>query len=110
MPDVITVEVLAARDGLLLVLEMDNMTLVNYYLKVASGGRSTIAGLWHEIHELCKNFVQFCFSFVMWDANSAAHSCAKICSCNIQVCSWMDDPPQWLMEITIKDKSGEEVE
>lgn len=64
VPDVLCIEALAARDGVLaaaargfsrVILEMDNLTLVNY-LKAESGGRSTIAGLWHEIWELSRGF------------------------------------------------------
>lgn len=41
------------------ILELDNLTLVNY-LKAETGGRSSIAGLWHEIRELSRACDCFC--------------------------------------------------
>lgn len=96
VPDVITAEALVARDGLVLavargttrlILEMDNLTLVNYF-KSESGGRSSIAGIWHEVRELSRSFVEFKVRFVKCDANSAAHSCARMSSCTSRVCLW----------------------
>ncbi|TVU04044.1 hypothetical protein EJB05_50392, partial [Eragrostis curvula] len=60
LSNVITIEAIAARDGLLLasaygcqrvVLEMDNLTLVES-LNASTVDRSVVAGLWQEIREL----------------------------------------------------------
>jgi len=60
IPDVVTAEAMAARDGLLLaracghekvVLEVDNLALVNL-LRSEAGERSPVAGLWHETREI----------------------------------------------------------
>ena len=105
VPDVVTTEAMAARDGLLLaracghekvVLEVDNLALVNL-LRFEAGERSPIAGLWHEIRELGREFVQFHISFVNREGNEAAHFCAKLTSESNRANFWAEAFPLGFM-------------
>lgn len=67
LPDVLTSQALAARDGLLLavthgynrvILETDCSELVSL-ITSQSGARSSISSLWHEIRELRRVFLNF---------------------------------------------------
>ncbi|TVU10399.1 hypothetical protein EJB05_43925, partial [Eragrostis curvula] len=100
LPDVLTIEAIAARDGLLLasakgcdkvVLELDNLTLVES-LNSSTVNRSAVAGLWHEIQELGRR-----------EANCAAHCCASKPTRDHRVLSWSDHLPLWLSEVAAKD-------
>jgi hypothetical protein len=71
VPDVLMAEALGARDGLLLaraggygkvIREVDNLSLVN--LLSIDGIRSPIAGIWHEITDVGRNFTSISISFV----------------------------------------------
>ncbi|KAF8670914.1 hypothetical protein HU200_050181 [Digitaria exilis] len=77
LPDALTSEALAARDGLLLavahgcsrvILETDCSELVNP-ITSQTGARSPISGLWHEIRELSRVFLNFQCVFVSREAN-----------------------------------------
>jgi hypothetical protein len=101
VPDVLAAEALAARDGVLLarssgceriVLELDDKELVNL-LSSSAGERSSIAGLWHEIFELSKDFTSFIISFVNLDGNEAAHVCVKPSSVINRECVWLENFP-----------------
>jgi len=79
---------MAARDGLILAathgyeqvhMEMDNLTLVSL-LQPDMSGLSTAAGLWQEIQELSRSFVNFKISFVHRESNEAAYGCAGFTS------------------------------
>jgi hypothetical protein len=62
---------LAQRGGLdWVMLELDNLTLVNFLRSVA-GERSQIAGFWHEIGELSRVFSSFNVSYVNRGGNKA---------------------------------------
>jgi ribonuclease HI len=111
IPDALTAEALAARDGILLalsggfdkvILELDNLTLVNFLRSVASE-RSKIAGLWHEISELSKSFSSFKISFVKREGNEAAQHCAKLLPLSIPECVWTEAFPASLLEKAISD-------
>ncbi|RLN34247.1 hypothetical protein C2845_PM03G26600 [Panicum miliaceum] len=87
VPDVLTAEAVAATDGLLMAracgydkieLELDNLSLVKL-LRSEAGEQSPIAGLWHEIREMGRDFISFKISFVHRKKGSeAAHMCAKL--------------------------------
>jgi hypothetical protein len=73
--DVLMVEALAARDGVLLaveqgarkvILESDNVT-VNTLLRSDDGFRSAIAEVWQEIRELSLSFISFVCKHVNLD-------------------------------------------
>lgn len=111
IPDVLTAEALAARDGALLarvcgfekvILELDNLSLVNL-LRSEAGKRSPIAGLWQEIIELGREFTHFRISFVHREGNEAAHFCAKLCSISSPIRSWAEAFPTGLMGIAEAD-------
>jgi hypothetical protein len=111
IPNVLTAEALAARDGLLLalsgnyyavILELDNLALVNLLQSVA-GERSEIAGLWHEIRELSRVFDSFNISFVKREGNVAAHTCAKLLPLSAQACTWTEAFPAALLGIASSD-------
>jgi hypothetical protein len=111
VPDVLTAEALAARDGLLLaracgfmkvVLEGDNISLVNL-LRSEAGIRSPIVGLWHEIVDIGRSFTSFCVSFVNREGNEATHFCAKLASNSSQVGVWSDSFPTGIGEIALND-------
>jgi hypothetical protein len=80
VPDVLTAEAPAARDGLLLaracdfmkvVLEGDNISLVNL-LRSEAGIRSPIAGLWHEIVDI--DFFHFFLCFLCKPRRQRSHT------------------------------------
>ncbi|TVU18379.1 hypothetical protein EJB05_34470, partial [Eragrostis curvula] len=111
MADPLTVEAMAARNGLLLVvalgynqviLEVDNLTLANS-LPSSVEDQSLISGLWHEIQELGRSFISFRIQFVRREANSAAHCCAKKPSAESRMWSCVGYTPDWLMGILSKD-------
>jgi ribonuclease HI len=111
IPDALTAEALAARDGLLLahsggfhkvILEVDNLALVNLLQSVA-GERSQIVGLWHETSEISKVFSSISFSFVRRKGNSAAHQCAKLLPLSILECVWSEGFPALLVGIEEND-------
>jgi hypothetical protein len=109
VPDVLTAEALAARDGVLLaqasgfetvILEVDCLTLVNL-LRSVDGGRSPIAGIWHEIRELSSDFLCFDISFVNRESNKTAHLCAKLALSSSSECVWKESFPLGLEGITL---------
>ena len=83
-------------------LEVDNLALVNL-LRFEAGERSPIAGLWHEIRELGREFVQFHISFVNREGNEAAHFCAKLSSESNRANFWAEAFPLGLMGIAEAD-------
>ena len=95
LPDVLTSEALAARDGMMLaqdlgveqlILELDNSTLVAL-LWSEDGGRCAIAGLWQEIRERSRVFRSFDISFVNREGNEVAHLCASKASASFPLLS-----------------------
>ncbi|OEL34167.1 hypothetical protein BAE44_0004812 [Dichanthelium oligosanthes] len=99
--DVLTMEALAARNGLLVavaygyrrvVLEIDNLSLVNELIS-SDESRSSIAGLWHEIRELGRSFISFKVFYVRRESNTVAHCCAAKVPCNGPFLSWISYTP-----------------
>jgi hypothetical protein len=60
-------------------------------------GNVFIAGLWHEIMELCNVFTSFAISFVKREGNKAAHVCAKLASVTNWECVWCENFPRMLL-------------
>ncbi|OEL33437.1 hypothetical protein BAE44_0005547, partial [Dichanthelium oligosanthes] len=58
-------------------------------LKSQEGARSTIASIWHNVQELCRNFYAIYFSYVNRSANGVAHCCAKQADPISKVCTWV---------------------
>lgn len=88
VPNALTAEALAAREGLELavelgfdrvILEVNSQGLVNL-LKDPAAIRSSIGGLCFDISELGKSFSDFVVKWVCRDANSVAHVCASTVS------------------------------
>ena len=111
LPDVLTSEALAARDGMMLaqdlgvdelILELDNSTLVAL-IRSEDGGRCAIAGLWQEIRKHSRVFHSFDISFVNREGNEVAHLCASKASASFPLLSWSGRFPNWLMEAVSKD-------
>lgn len=111
IPDALTAEALAAREGLELavelgldnvVLEVDCQGLVNL-LKDPSSSRSAIGGLCFDITELGKNFSLFVVRWVRREANSVAHVCASTVSLYERSFFWVDDLPDWLVALAAAD-------
>jgi hypothetical protein len=111
VPDALTAEALATRDGVLLaracglekvILETNNLHLWNLLCSQA-GERSSIAGLWQEIKVLGREFSCFQFSFVNREGNEAAHLCAKLCSESSPNCLWPEAFPVGLLGIAEVD-------
>ena len=88
LSDVLTVEALAARDGVLLatereatkviLLEVDNLSVANL-IRSEEGIRSGISGIWHEIGELRIGFVAFDVSFVHREGNERLLTSVRVC-------------------------------
>jgi hypothetical protein len=111
IPDALTSEALAARDGVVLVqmlsmkkviLEVDNSVLVAL-LRSEEGRWSAIAGLWQEIREMSVVFRSFDVSFVNREGNEVAHLCASKAIGLAPILFWLDYFSNWLMEAASRD-------
>ena len=111
VPDALTAEAMAARDGLVFSgthgfekvhLEVDNLTLVNL-LQSDRGDLSIVSSLWREIRELSRSFVCFKLSFVFREGNAAAHVCAGLASLANPVEVWLHSFPQCLASVIESD-------
>ena len=104
LPDVLTSEALAARDGVMLAQELgvEQLILVAL-LRSEDGGRCAIAGLWQEIRERSRVFHSFDISFVNREGNEVAHLCASKASASCPLLSRSGCFPNWLMEAVSKD-------
>ena len=67
------------------------------------GGRSAIAGIWHDIQELAKGFVSLVFNSVFREANEAAHCCAAVASTNLDVSEWQLHTPEFFWGVLAID-------
>jgi hypothetical protein len=109
VPDVLTTEALAAKEGLELALEMgyDQVILetdcstLKSLLVTSEGMRSSIGGICFDISELGKNFVGFRVAWVSRDANSVVHCCARMAS--ERTLFWLDYIPEWLVGLAAAD-------
>jgi len=85
VPDALTAEAMAAKEGVELalergldkcILEVDSQGLAKLLVDPSST-RSYIGGLYFDIAELGKNFSEFSVHWVGREANSVAHICAS---------------------------------
>lgn len=111
IPDTLTAEVLAARDGLTFAalhcydkehLEVDNLPLVNL-LQSDRSELSTMASIWQEIQELSRSFVGFKLCFMYREGNMADHVCAGLASASNPDESWLHSFPPCLVRVTETD-------
>lgn len=105
VPDVLTAEALAAKEGLELaaelgcddvILEVDSRML-QQFLQDTSGVRSAIGGLCFDISELGRSFRNFKVFWVCREANSVADHCAHTVSAIERAFFWLDHVPDWLV-------------
>uniref|UniRef100_C6JRM0 Uncharacterized protein n=1 Tax=Sorghum bicolor TaxID=4558 RepID=C6JRM0_SORBI len=105
VPDTLTAEAMAAREGLELVVELglDRVILevdcqeLSKLLLSQNSISSCIEGLCFDIIELGKMFSEFCIRWVRRDANSVANFCASIVSPTDRCHFWFDNVPGWLV-------------
>jgi ribonuclease HI len=111
VPDVLTAEAMAAKEGLELavengydrvILEIDCCGLKNL-IEDKAGLRSSIGGLCFDITEIGRSFLDFRVVWVSRDANSVAHCCASMVSATERSLFWLDYIPDWLLGIAAAD-------
>jgi len=111
MPDALTAEALAAKEGLELaaelglnkiLLEVDCQALSNF-LQGPQPFTSSIGGLCFDILELGKSFASFSNRWIRRDANSVAHACASLVSAAERAFFWIDCIPNWLVMLAASD-------
>jgi hypothetical protein len=103
---ILITEALAIRDGVKLAADsglsrIDVETDANEVVKLwreRNEGRSEIAPIPREIDELGSNLKYFQLNFIWWDANEAAHLCAKQATSNRRRCLWINYVPRFLVD------------
>jgi hypothetical protein len=104
IPDVITAEAFACRDGADMVgklnltnviLETDNMEVAALW-KSRAKNRSRILPLLYQIEELSRPCISFEINHVRREANMDAHYTAKNASPSNDVSTWMHQVPEFL--------------
>lgn len=111
VPDALTAEALAAKEGLELamengydkvILEVDCSNLKSLIAN-DTGWTSAIGGLCFDITELSRNFAEFKVEWVYREANSVGHCCASMVSCTERASFWLDHIPEWLEILAATD-------
>lgn len=111
VPDALTAEALAAKEGLELavengydrvILEVDCSSLKNL-IEDDSHFRSSIGGFVFDIIELSRSFSAFRIVWVCREANSVAHACANMVSVTERSHFWLDYIPEWLKGLAAVD-------
>jgi len=111
VPDALTAEALAAKEGLELaaelglnkiLLEVDCQALSNF-LQGPQPFTSSIGGLCFDILELGKSFASFSNRWIRRYANSVAHACASLVSAAERAFFWIDCIPNWLVMLAASD-------
>jgi hypothetical protein len=111
VPDVLTAEAMAAKEGLELavengydkvILEVDCCSLMAL-LNGDEATRSSIGGMCFDITKLGRSFVDFRVVWVHRDANSVAHCCACMVSATERSFFWLDYIPDWLSGLAADD-------
>lgn len=111
VPDALTAEALAAKEGMELawemgydrvILETDCKTLKTL-LEDRSGVRSMIGSICFDITELVKNFRNFRVVWVGREANTVAHHCACRVTATDRSCFWREEIPDWLTDLAATD-------
>ena len=111
VPDALTAEAMAAKEGLELaakngydkvILEVDCSGLKTL-LDGDDGMRSAIGGLCLGITGLGRSFVDFRVAWVRREANSVAHCCACMVSATERSFFWLDYIPDWLLGLAAVD-------
>jgi ribonuclease HI len=111
VPDALTAEAIAAKEGLELAaelglekvcLEVDCQGLSNL-LQSPNSSISYVGGLCFDIIELSKSFREFKIKWVRRGANSVAHLCASFVSTTERLFLWTDCIPDWLVDLAAVD-------
>jgi hypothetical protein len=111
VPDVLTAETLAAKEGLELavengydrvVLEVDCRSLKSLLVDRACE-RLSIGGICSDITELDRSFSDFRIEWMCRDANSVAHHCARMVTAMERSQFWLDYFLEWLSGLTAAD-------
>jgi len=111
VPDVLTAEAMAAREGLELAVELglDRVMLevdcqeLSKLLLSQHASTSHIGGLCFDILELGKVFSEFKIRWIQRDANSVANLCASMVSATDRCHFWIDNAPGWLVDLAAAD-------
>jgi ribonuclease HI len=111
VPDALTAEAMAAKEGLELAVEngYDRVILeidcrgLQILLEDSSCVRSVIGGLCFDITELSRSFIDFRVKWVCREANSVADCCASMVSVTERSLFWLDYVPDWLMGLGATD-------
>jgi len=111
VPDALTAEVMAAREGLELAMEMEldwvmlevDCQELSKLLQSPHSTTSSIRGLCFDLIELDKAFSDFCIRWVRRDANSVANSCATMVWSTDRCHFWIEDIPIWLARLAAAD-------
>jgi hypothetical protein len=111
VPDVLTAEAMAAKERLELAAEIGYDRII---LEIDCRGlkplieddarlRSSIGGLYFDITEIGRSFVDFRVEWVCMEANSVAHCCATMVSITERSYFLLDYFPEWLMGLPAVD-------
>ena len=111
VPDPLTAEALAAKEGIELALEIGcervvlevDSKMLHDSLQSSSSERTTIGGLCFDITELVRSISDFKIHWVCREANSVADHCAQLVSASERYFFWVDDVPEWLLGLATAD-------
>lgn len=111
VPDALTAEAMAAKEGLELAVEngYDRVILefdcrgLQILLEDHSSVRSFVGGLCFDITELGRGFADFRIKWVCREANSVADACASRVSAMERSLFWLDYVPDWLLGLAAVD-------
>jgi hypothetical protein len=105
VPDALTVEAFAVRDGAALVnnlhwpkvvLETDSLELQSLW-RTRKDNRASILPILNEIQELTGRCASFDLVHVKREANMAAHNLAKFASVSCAECNWLYQTPECIL-------------
>ena len=115
IPNILTVEAYAARDGAVLMnllnrpkvmLETDSLELQSLW-RSKDNNRSTILPVLNEVQELMGRCMVFELSHVKREANSVAHDLAKYASISCLERTWLYEIPECILPSIQHDCNGD---
>jgi hypothetical protein len=115
IPNILTDEAYAARDGAVLMnllnrpkvmLETDSLELQSLW-RSKDNNRSTILPVLNEVQELMGRCMVFEFSHVKREANSVAHGLAKYASISCLENTWLYENPECILPSIQHDCNGD---
>ena len=116
VPDALTAEALATKEGLELaaelgyqrvILESDCQSLRSL-LRDPSSRRSVIGGPCFDITELGREFDEFRVEWVCRGAKSVAHVCATRATALDRISFWVESVPEWLRDLAVRDLAAKD--